>query len=71
MFLKFSKNFQMFFIWGVIESLLLSGSLLAATIQVTNTDGGSSTGSLGVAIQQAQDGDIVDCSPIAGQTIEC
>ncbi len=70
MFLKFSKNFQMFFIWGVIESLLLSGSLLAATIQVTNTDGGSYLpGSLGLAIQQAQDGDIVDCSPIAGQTI--
>jgi uncharacterized protein with beta-barrel porin domain len=53
-----------------IQNLLLSNPLCAATIQVTNTDGGSSLpGSLGIAIQQAQDGDIIDCSPIAGQTI--
>jgi uncharacterized protein with beta-barrel porin domain len=65
----FLKN-PLFFLPLVIAHLLLSSPLLATTIQVTNTDGGSSTpGSLGVAIQQAADGDIVDCSPIAGQTI--
>lgn len=54
-----------------INSLLCS-PLAAVTLQVTNTDGGSNIGddgSLGAAILQAMDGDIIDCSPIAGQTI--
>jgi len=52
-----------------ITALLLSGFLSADIIQVTNNDGGLADGSLNAAIQQAQAGDIIDCSPIAGQTI--
>ena len=49
--------------------ILFSGQLLATVIQVTNNAGDSSDGSLGAAILQAGDGDIIDRSPIAGQTI--
>ena len=55
-----------------IVNLLLSKPLLADTILVTNTNGnygGIGDGSLSAALQQAQAGDIIDCSPIAGQTI--
>ncbi len=49
--------------------LLLAGPVLASTILVTSNDGGSGAGTLNDALFQAEDGDIIDCSPIAGQTI--
>src|ERR1700722_12126131 len=76
MFLKFLKKIPVFFIisrqlllMAAIESLLLSAPLLANTILVTNSDSGEDDGSLGAAILAAGDGDTIDCSPIAGQTI--
>ncbi len=55
----------------VILNLLFSTPFLhAVIIQVTSNDGGNGgVGTLNQALQQAQDGDIIDCSPIAGQTI--
>jgi uncharacterized protein with beta-barrel porin domain len=53
-----------------IENIALSPLLHATIIQVTSNDGSvGGSGTLYVAIQQADDGDIIDCSPIAGQTI--
>jgi len=75
MVLTLSKKFSAFFIVGrllfffAIAQVVLSKALLADIIQVTNNDGGLSDGSLNSALQQAVDGDIIDCSPIAGQTI--
>ena len=76
MFLKFLKIVSVFFIWNrlallfTIVNLLFSGFLYATIIEVTNNDGSSGLpGSLNSALQTAQDGDIIDCSPIAGQTI--
>ncbi len=64
------KRFTIFFLLPlVIVNLLLSGPLLATIIQVTSNDGGMADGSLNAALQQALDGDTIDCSPIAGQTI--
>ncbi len=53
-----------------IERLLSLGQLAAVTIQVTTNSGGLADGSLNAALAQAVDGDIIDCSPIAGQTID-
>jgi len=66
MFFIFSKKFSVVFI---LSFLFFSDFLIATIIQVTNNDGGMSDGSLNAALQQAQDGDTIDCSPIAGQTI--
>jgi uncharacterized protein with beta-barrel porin domain len=68
MFLKPSKRLPALFIWSLFL-LSTQNSLFSDTILVTNTDGGSDDGSLGAAILIAQEGDIIDCSPIAGQTI--
>jgi uncharacterized protein with beta-barrel porin domain len=49
---------------------LLSGSVFATTILVTDNDGGTGgTATLNAALQNAVDGDTIDCSAIAGQTI--
>jgi len=76
MFLKFMKKFPALFILSrlllpfVIEILLLTSPVFATTILVTSNDGGpDDPGTLYAAILNAQDGDIIDCSPIAGQTI--
>ena len=74
MFHKFSKKLPAFFtchrsiLLFAMVNLLFPVNFYAVIIQVTDTDGGVS-GSLNTALQQAQDGDIIDCSPIAGQTI--
>jgi len=60
----------MILLFFAIASLVLSSPLFADTILVTNTDSGSDDGSLGAAILAAEGGDIIDCSPIAGQTID-
>ena len=49
--------------------LILFQRVHADIIEVTNNDGGLADGTLNAALQQAGDGDIIDCSPIAGQTI--
>lgn len=69
MFKEFSKRLATFFIW--IQVLFAIGNpLFSVTIPVTNTDSFYGTpGSLGEALYIAQDGDVIDCSPIAGQTI--
>jgi uncharacterized protein with beta-barrel porin domain len=71
MFPKSSKKLSAFFLENLLLlSFVFSSPLLATTYPVTSTDGGSNDpGSLGVAIQMAGDGDTIDCSPIAGQTI--
>lgn len=54
----------------LIFTLLIYANLLhATTIQVTNNAGDETDGSLNAAIVLAQNGDTIDCSPIAGQTI--
>jgi len=47
---------------------LLPQTVLASTFLITNNDGGVG-GDLNNALQQAEDGDIIDFAPIAGQTI--
>jgi uncharacterized protein with beta-barrel porin domain len=75
MVLIFLKKFPPCFIKSkilfvlTITALVLSGPLSADIIQVTNNDGGLADGSLNAALQLAGAGDIIDCSPIAGQTI--
>ena len=49
---------------------VIGNPLHSVTIPVTSTDSFYATpGSLGAAIYSAQDGDVIDCSPIAGQMI--
>ncbi len=69
MFHKFSKRIPAFLIWG--QFLLAIGNpLFSVTIPVTSTDSDYGTpGSLGAALYSAEDGDVIDCSPIAGQMI--
>ncbi len=44
--------------------------LFSITIPVTSTDSFYGTpGTLGAALYSAEDGDVIDCSPIAGQMI--
>lgn len=66
---KISKKHASIFICS--QFLFAIGNpLCAATIPVTSTDSSYGTpGTLGAALYEAQDGDIIDCSPIAGQTI--
>jgi hypothetical protein len=64
---KFSKRHAAFFIWS---QFLFTSALFSATISVTSTDSFyGNPGTLGAAIYSAEDGDIIDCSPITGQTI--
>jgi len=70
-FHKFSKRIIVLFIWSqllfVVENLLFSD-----TIYVTNNNGsvgGIGDGSLYGALLAIGDGSTIDCSPIAGQTI--
>ena len=59
MFYKFLKFF-----------IVIGNPLFAATIPVTSNDSFYGTpGSLGAALYSAEDGDLIDCSPITGQTI--
>jgi hypothetical protein len=69
MFQKFSKRGAALFIW--IQSLFAIGNpLFSVTIPVTSTDSFYGTsGTLGAALYSAEDGDVIDCSPIAGQMI--
>jgi len=53
----------------LVALLLFANPLFSNTIQVTNTDNSTSPGSLGAAILAAVNGTVIDCSPIAGQTI--
>jgi len=70
MFPKISKKFPAFFIWSQLLFLFaFACPVLANTILVTNNNGDDAVGTLGAALQTAGDGDIIDCSPIAGQTI--
>ena len=75
MFRKFPKRLPTFLIasrllFCVIIMNLFPSLLHAVTIEVTSTDDGpGSINSLYSALSIAQDGDIIDCSPIAGQTI--
>jgi len=58
------------FIFGSLLLFAIENPLFSITIPVTNTDSSYSTpGSLGAAIYVADDGDVIDCSPIAGQMI--
>ncbi len=68
--LMWVKRTQLYFLLVpvITGNLLFCDPLFATTIQVTNNDGGNS-GSLAVALQTTGDGDIIDFSPIAGQTI--
>ena len=72
MFHIFFKKKLLFFFFTqfflVVKNPFLFGSL-PNVILVTSNDGGSADGSLGSAILAAQDGDIIDCTPIAGETI--
>ena len=76
MFFTCSKKLPAFFIWHrllfffALEILFFSSPLFAPIIQVTSNDGGNGDGTLNVALQQAVDNDTIDCSPIAGQTID-
>ena len=61
MFYKFSKR---------LFALFVCNQLFSATIPVTSVDSFYGTGgSLGDALYRAVDGDVIDCSPIAGQMI--
>ena len=55
-------------IWGQLL-FAIGNPLFSDTLFVTNTDGDTSPGSLSAALYAAVDGDIIDCSPIAGQII--
>ena len=69
MFYKFSKRLSTFFIWSQFL-FRLNNSLLSDTILVTNNDSFyGNPGTLGAALYSAQNGDVIDCSPIAGQMI--
>src|ERR1700678_704253 len=69
MFHKFSKKSATLFIWS--QFLFAIGNpLFSVTIPVTSTDSFYGTpGTLGAALYSAEDGDVIDCSPIAGQMI--
>lgn len=65
---KFSKSIPAFFLSQLL--LTVANPLFAVTIPVTSTDSFyGNPGTLGAALYSAEDGDIIDCSPIAGQTI--
>lgn len=67
MFHEFSKRHVALFIWS---QFLFANPLFCATIFVTSTESFYGVpGSLGEALYLAVDGDVIDCSPIAGQTI--
>lgn len=66
---KISKNLLALFIWSQLLLLAFPCILFANTILVTNNNGNNDPGTLGAALQMAGDGDIIDCSPISGQTI--
>src|ERR1700733_9923018 len=69
MFCKFSKRFSAFFIWSQIL-FAIGNPLFSVTIPVTSTDSFyGNPGTLGAALYSAEDGDVIDCSPIAGQMI--
>ena len=61
-----SKKLFFLFLFAFIENPLLYG---ATTIYVTDNDGGPG-GSLNLALQSLVDDTIIDCSMIAGQTID-
>ena len=69
LFHKLSKKLPAFLIW--MQFLLASENpLFSITIPVTSTDSFYETpGTLGAALYSALDGDVIDCSPIAGQMI--
>ena len=69
MIYNLSKKFPALFLWSQLL-FAIGNPLFSATIPVTNTDTSYETpGSLGAAIYLAEDGDIIDCALIAGQTI--
>ncbi|MBS0655412.1 MAG: hypothetical protein JSR46_06535, partial [Verrucomicrobia bacterium] len=60
------------FLYRALPLLICSqlfNPLVSDTIFVTSTDGSFADGSLSNAILAANDGDVIDCSPIAGETI--
>lgn len=64
---KFPKRLPVFFIFS---QFLIGNPLFSVTIPVTSTDSFyGNPGTLGAALYSAQDGDVIDCSPIAGQMI--
>jgi hypothetical protein len=65
---RFSKRLFLPLIWGPLV-YGFENPLFCDTILVTNTNSGFGPGSLGAALFEAGDGSIIDCSPIAGQTI--
>ncbi len=69
MFHKFSNRFPAFLICSHFL-VPIGNPLFSVTIPVTSTDSSYGTpGSLGAALYSAEDGDVIDCSPIAGQMI--
>lgn len=71
MFYKSSRRLPLFFICAQFL-FAFENPLFSVVIPVTSTDGSYSDadpGTLGYALINAIDGDIIDCSPIAGQTI--
>jgi len=69
MFRKFSKKLSTFFIWSQFL-FRLNNPLFSDTILVTSTDSFyGNPGTLGAALYSAENGDVIDCSPIAGQMI--
>jgi uncharacterized protein with beta-barrel porin domain len=69
MFHEFSKKCATAFIWSHVL-FAIGNPLFSVTIPVTSTDSFYGTpGTLGAALYSAVDGDVIDCSPIAGQTI--
>lgn len=69
MFYEFSKRLPLFFIKSQFF-LAIANPLFGLTIPVTSTDASyESPGSLGAALYSAEDGDVIDCSPIAAQVV--